>query len=267
MPWVLALLCILGIRCDFLNPGKTDNPRTTIEELAASDDPTKALLPGLRRLFASALSATVLTTEYVSDNVASTDVVHPDYPRDIRSTSFLIGGDGEGTDIYWNLQELRGLCDFVLDEVAPAYAGAEDLDLAEAHYYRGMAYLILGENFVAVPTGVDEIPVKSRQLLERAVADLVEGRRLGFVVPSTAALARASRASGNADAAAQFANEALVAGGTDFLFFQEFDRTSIRNEVAWHLAIQLQTMQPLPPTGLPGPEVFRRGARYSCIEG
>src|SRR5690606_13210617 len=63
-----------------------------------------------------------------------------------------------GAGLYWNTQELRALADFVIDTIAPGDDGATPRQLAEARYYRGMAYLLQGESFRGVPTGPDLEP-------------------------------------------------------------------------------------------------------------
>ena len=251
-----ALVLSIGIAgCDFTDPTEVDNPSTTDDDLANAPEPVNALLPGLRKQFASALSAIIVTAEFGSDNfsINGTGLGDNDFdfPRIVSPNTRNINSTADGTAPYWNLQELRALCDFVLDDIGPGDATATNEALAEARYYRGMAYLMQGENFVALPTQPDESPVPAGQLLDRARADFEQARQLGsgsdFALYATAALARTHRALGNASEAAQFANEALAAGGNDFLFLQEFDENSTDNEPHTFLVERsLQEMQPLP---------------------
>ncbi|MGI9174911.1 MAG: hypothetical protein ACR2GR_06300, partial [Rhodothermales bacterium] len=140
--------------CDFLDPTDVENPQTTEEELLSSDEPTAALLPGVRVQFARALNAVVAAVAFGSDNysingtgVGGSDL---DYPRDITSQTNAISSAGD-LGAYWNLQELRAFADYLLNEIAPNDDDASDDQLSEAHYYRGMAFLMQGENFVALP--------------------------------------------------------------------------------------------------------------------
>ncbi len=65
--WVLAFIAMLGIAgCDYLDPTAVDNPATTDDDLAQSEAPTAALLPGLRGQFARAINP--VDPEVISDN-------------------------------------------------------------------------------------------------------------------------------------------------------------------------------------------------------
>lgn len=239
--------------CDFLDPTEVENPRTTDEDLAQAEDPVSALLPGLRAQFAQALSSTVVVTEFASDNfsingtgLGGNDL---DFPTSITPNEATANSTGQNGS-YWNLQELRALADFVLDEIAPNDENATDAQVAEAHYYRGMAYLMQGENFVAVPTEEGGSPVAAQALLERAESELQQARSLGNDEVATwaaAALARTYRALGNASDAAAFAQTTLQEGGADFLQQQLYDQDNLDNDPHDYLVQRsLQEMQPLP---------------------
>ena len=256
-----ALLLGLGLLlpgCDFLDPTDVENPQTTEEELLSSDEPTAALLPGLRAQFARALNAIVAAVAFGSDNysingtgVGGSDL---DYPRDITSQTNAVSSAGT-LGAYWNLQELRAFADYLLDEIAPNDENAGDDQLSEAHYYRGMAFLMQGENFVALPTEPDGAPVPAAELLGLAAADFNRTLELGAAgslrLRTLAALARTHRALGNPAETAQFAEEALAEGGSDFLEVQEYEKvllgSDIGNEIQDFLIDRsIQEAQPLP---------------------
>ena len=65
---VLGLVALGAGACDFINPTNVDNPTTTDEDLANADNPTAALMPGLRAQFARMISAYVVATAVVSDD-------------------------------------------------------------------------------------------------------------------------------------------------------------------------------------------------------
>jgi hypothetical protein len=242
-----VLLALSG--CSFLDPTEVENPLTTDEDLANASEPTKALLPGLRAQFARVLNGVVSTTEFASDNFSVNGTGFDntiDFPADISSNTGGVSGTG-GTQIYWNLQELRALADFVLDEIAPGDETATPEQIAEARYYRGMAFLMQGENFTALPVEPDGLPVRAGDLLQRAITDLQAAVNGPLSLGAKAALARAYRAAGNTAQAAQLANDALAEGGNDFLFVREYDASSITNIPQNFLVDRaLQEMQPLP---------------------
>ncbi len=266
---IAGLVAVLAVvpGCDFLDPTGVDNPQTTREDLTDAENPTASLLPGLRAQFARALGATVTVTEFVTDNfsingtgVGGDDL---DFPRSrITPQVTAINSLGDGFGIYFNLQELRALGDFTLEQVAPDDDTATDQDLAEAHYYRGMAYLMQGENFVALPTAEGEEPVAAQELLQRAVSDFEQTRSLdpdgAFAVHAAAALARTYRALGNTTETGTFAQTALDEGGDEYLFQQIYDNEEDNPPHDFLVERSLQEMQPLPRLDFLDPKYVTR---------
>jgi len=253
---LLALVAGLAVAgCDALDPTEVENPQTTEENLRSAEQQTSVLLDGLRVQFARALGATVVTTEFASDNFSINGTGLGgnalDFPRSIGPNVAVLNTTNED-GMYWNLQELRAEADFLLEEVAPNDENATQDDVAEAHYLRGMAFLIQGENFVAVPTEEDETPVPAATLLGNAQSDFsaaLDGAEPGsdLAVRVNAALARTHRALGNVGEAQSFARAALDAGGDDFLFGQPYDADNLDNPPHDYLVQRsLQEMQPLP---------------------
>lgn len=260
----LALAPLGG--CDFLDPTRVENPQTTLDDLARAARPTAALLPGLRAQFARALGGVVLTAENVSDNysIEATNISKElDDPYGIRPDVGTLNSTG-GSGAYWNLQELRALSEFIIDEIAPDDSTSTPANVAEARFYRGMAYLMLGENFVAAPTETDGEPVPARTLIELAVADFGQALSLdpnaASVTRIHAALARAQRMLGNRAEARRNAQLALGADA-NFVFAQDYDGASVEN-VPWIFLIATtgQTMQPLPRLDFLDPKYTEREA-------
>ncbi|MFB6278318.1 MAG: hypothetical protein ABEK75_02320 [Salinibacter sp.] len=255
----VAFLVLSGVLalagCDTLDPTEVENPRTTDEDLAQAERPTEALLDGLRAQFARALGATVVTTEFASDNfsihgtgLGGNDL---DFPGSLTPNLGVLNSTAQ-TGMYWNTQELRATADFVLNDIAPNDENATPAQVAEARYFRGMAFLLQGENFVALPTAEDEEPVPAATLLSNAQSDFSNalnqvGAESDLAVRLNAALARTHRALGNVDQAESFAQDALAAGGSDFLVDQPYDANNLDNAPHDFLVQRsLQEMQPLP---------------------
>ena len=251
-----VILLATAAGCDFLDPTEVDNPRTTGDELLGAEAVTEALIPGLRARFAEAVNGVVIASAFASDNysingtgVGGRDL---DFPRNISPQTAVISSDAAGFGAYWSLQELRALADFVLNEIAPTDSSATDDLLAEAHYYRGMAFLMQGENFVAVPTEEAAEPAPAGDLLALAAEDFdqvldLSGDSTEIYQRTLAAFARTHRALGNAAETARFATDALAAAGADFLYVQDYDPTSVDNAMQNFLVDRsLQEAQPLP---------------------
>lgn len=246
---LVALVALAPAGCDFLDPTNVDNPRTTAEDLAEALEPTRALLPGLRAQFARAIGSTITLTEVVSDNYS----IHGtglnsayDFPRDLRPQT--VNSTSNATGLYWNAQELRALADFVLDDIIPEDENATAEEIAEARYYRGMAFLILGENMAGAPIEADGAVQTPDVLLGMAVTELqaAAGTETDIGLAAIAALARAHRWQGDETAASTRAQQLLDAD-PDFVLLQEYDRTSISNPpFAFLVSRALREMQPLP---------------------
>ena len=262
----LAFLAMLAIglgstACDFLDPTNVDNPRTTDEDLAQAEEPTAALVPGLEAQFARLVNTTIVATECASDNyqINGTGIDNTwDSPEDI--TPQVANSTGTSTGVYWNAQELKALANFLIDDIIPDDETATAEDIALAHYYRGMAYLILGENFSFAPLEEDGQPIPASQILALAVADLnlATGGGSTMGLAAQAALARAYRWQGEASLAASAANQVL-SSDPEFLFQQGTDANSIDNSGYWFLVGRaLQEMQPLPRLDFLDPKYLER---------
>ncbi len=254
---LLGVLAAVG--CDAIDPTGVNNPTTTDEDLAQATNPTEALLPGLRAQFARLINAYVVA-EVVTDNysIHGTGIIQTlDAPNEI--TPDIMNSTGTSANgVYWNVQELRALADFVIDEIAPNDAGAPPALVAEAHYYRGMAYLIMGEVFSFVPLEEDGAPQPSDVALGRAVTDLQAAAGVG--PQASAALARAYRLQGDRGAAAAAAN-AVLSADASFLFAPSYDAGSISNTSVFFLVLRaLQEMQPLPRLDFLDPKYTTRDA-------
>ena len=251
----LFLVALVVSGCDALDPSQVENPRTTDDDLAQAERPTAALLDGMRAQFARTLGATIVTTELASDNYSINGTGLGgntlDFPSNLGPNVAVLNTTNQD-GMYWNTQELRAQGDFLLNEIAPNDDNATAAQLAEAQYYRGMAFLLQGENFVALPTAPDTTAVSAATLFANAQSDFTAalsraGSGSELTVRINAALARTHRALGNVSEAQSFAQAALSAGGDTFLVDQLYDADNLDNAPHDYLVQRsLQEMQPLP---------------------
>ena len=268
---VLLALIVAGVfaaGCDFLDPTRVENPQTTRDDLFNAQQPVLSALPGLRAQFARVVGSTALSTSVATDDysingtgLGGNDM---DFPELVTPNTAVINSTGATLGIYWNLQELRALSDFVLEELSAVDPDASIALLAEAHYYRGMAFLMQAENFTAVPTERDGIPIPASELYSRAKTELEMVLNLdgggAFALPAEAALARLARGTGDIETAATLAS-AVLASDPEFLFQQAFDDQNLVN--APHLFIvtrALKELQPLPRLDFLDPKYTARDA-------
>lgn len=257
----LVLLAVLAAgACDAIDPTRVNNPTTTDEDLARAKNPTAALMPGLRAQFARMINAYVVATAVIGDDYSihgTGIVVDMDEPHLVTPT--LVNSTGtSASGVYWNVQELRALGDFVIDVIIPDDDDPDPKHIAEARYYRGMAYLTLGEIFSYAPHEEDGEPQPSSVALGKAVTDLRKATEFG---PQTqAALARTHRLLGDASAA-ETAATSVLDGIPDFLFAPPYDEAFLPNTAVAFLVLRaLQEMQPLPRLDFLDPKYTERGS-------
>ncbi len=255
-----ALLLATISGCEAIDPTNINNPITTDDDLARAVEPTKSLLPGLRAQFARMTSAYVTAGDVISDNYSVHGTgLHSGLDNPGGITPAMLNSSGtSATGLYWNTQELRALSDFVIDVVAPEDTLKLAVHLAEAHYYRGMAFLTLGELFESAPHEEDGMPQSYRESLLRALRDFEEALPLGPRV--SAATARAHRLLGDEAAAVADAERALAAE-PDLLAYAEYDALYLQN-TPYQFLVQraLQEMQPLPRLDFLDPKYTTRSA-------
>lgn len=262
----LALLAALSA-CEAIDPTRINNPTTTDDDLAGANDPTAALVPGLRAQFARMINAYVSAAEVVSDNYSIHGTgINQDMDDPSAVTSDLVNGTGTASSgVYWNVQSLKALSDFVLNDIVPTDPDPPAALVAEASYYRGMAYLTMGEVFSYAPHEEDGPAMPAAEALSNALRDLAVSRRFS-IAASSAAEARAHRLLGNAQAAETAA--ALVLDlDPSYLHSQEYDAQTISNTpVAFLVLRALQEMQPLPRLDFLDPKYTEREAAIAVAK-
>lgn len=245
--------------CDAIDPTQINNPTTTDSDLANANDPTAALLPGLRAQFARMINAYVSAAEVVSDNYSIHGTgINQDMDDPSAVTPDLVNGTGTAASgVYWSVQSLRALSDFVLDDIVPTDPDPPAALVAEAHYYRGMAYLTMGEIFSYAPHEEDGSAQPASAALDLAIQQLSQAKRFS-IAASSAAEARAHRLLGNRQAAETAAQQVLDLD-PNFLQAQVYDAQTIQNTpVAFLVLRALQEMQPLPRLDFLDPKYTER---------
>ncbi len=248
---LLFIFAFLFSACDLVDPTEVDNPQITRDKLF--EDATGGAVPlltGLRFAYADALNRTAVFTETVSDNYDNTQTFIPttlDPLRQITPNDQYLGDDRE---IYSKLQILRALADFGLSTILPADAEATDDDMAVAYFYKGMALLMLSENFLAFPVAEGGSMVRAKDALVLAIEALEEAFSLSpsgnYSISCKLALARAYRLDGNKANAVQAANEALSLD-LEYVFNAEYHPVDLNNRMCvFALVRRHNDLQPLP---------------------
>lgn len=247
----ISIVVLLYTGCELIDPTEVENPAITQEKLFQdATGGAKPLLTGLQFAFADAVNRSTYFLEVVSDNYinASTYIsTQLDNPRLITPNDQYLGDDRE---IYFKLQTLHALAEFGLNTVLPKDAQATDEDKAETLFYKGMAIIMLCENFQAFPLEENGQMIRSEIAIKSAIEALNSSFNLNPIgdhaLNVKLALARAYRIDGNKAASLQAANDAL-AMSPDYVFYAVYDAINLQNLTTGFLVIRpQQDMQPLP---------------------
>lgn len=182
---VIALLAAASLAaCDMVDPSKVTNPQITQESLNSNAaGGTVPLLVGLQRYFAIAHSNTALVTDMVSDNYDNRTSYFSsilDSPRELQpndltlnsnTTAVPTSANNPQDGMYFYLQNLRAMADVGLTTVLPNDETTTNNQRAEVHFYKGIALLILAENFSAFPVVEEGPAVDAAAVVPMAIAE------------------------------------------------------------------------------------------------
>lgn len=248
---LFGLLLWLFVGCSLIDPTDVNNPQTTREDVRGARDTATPFLAGVQQRFSNAMEQIAYFTDVVSDNydnVATFISPLADIPTQVAPNDLTLNGV---TGVYFETQELRALTEFAISAVVPSDASATPQQKAEFYFYTGMAFLLLAENFAAVPIKPDGPPVDWKNLLPTAIANFDQGLATNTSGDLNArfhlAKARAFRLSGNAAQAAAEADLAIAAGPANYVFTARFDPANDTNTSnSFAVARALNDIQPLP---------------------
>ncbi len=250
----LALLLMLSVAISscYLDPTGVENPSVTEESLLANPKgATTTLINGLRRQFAFALGATIITTDIVSDNIDHVFVtLSPliDDPRAITPLDLTINTTGS-TGCYFNLQRLKALADFGLTQLVPNDPDATTGQIAEIRTCKGMALLMLAENFTHFPLTELGQPVPAAVALDSAIAEFNAVRTLDPAREQQMriALARAFRLKGDKAQARANAQAVNLTTASSSILSVSFTEGILDNDVQAYAFLRTsEDLQPLP---------------------
>lgn len=248
----LVLFILIGALlytgCDLIDPTQVENPDITQEKLFQdATGGAKPLITGLEYAFADAVNRSTYFLEVVSDNYVNVSTfisTQLDNPRLISPNDQYLG---DAREIYFKFQTLHALCDFGLNTVLPKDAEATDEDKAVTLFYKGMAILLLCENFQAFPLQENGQMIRSEVAIKNAIDAFNQSLALGGNASNIKlALARAYRIDGNKTSSVQAANDAIALNPNN-VFYANYDPINLTNITTGFLVVRpQQDMQPLP---------------------
>ncbi|MBC7922899.1 MAG: hypothetical protein H7Z75_17620 [Ferruginibacter sp.] len=249
----VSLLTLLTNAC------KVENPNVTEDVFLDSFGSMNAWLRGTERQFATTLNAVIEFTELASDNYFNN--------RTLSSKVFdiptILDTDPDVNTIQSRIHTLRAQAEYGLSVVATRDARTTDAQRAELHFYKGLAHLLAGELFVALPAERLGRPLPPGEHLNAAIAEFEQAIQLNGTAANAnsvgyrLAIARAYRGLGNKAEAVGFARQALTAGA-GYLRTSRYDAVnSLRNEFQFYIFDSgNDEFQPLPRLDFLDPKYF-----------
>lgn len=246
--------------CNAFTPTEVRNPNLTDDQFLKTPAAGASWLRGTQRQLLATLNNVISNVEIVSDNYFNNYTTFNnqfDQPR----ITYL---DPDVTSMQNSIARLRYMATFGLDSVFPADNQVTANDKAELYFDRGMANLLAGETFVALPESANGQVVPWQAHLENAVADFTQARTLSTNAAArnsyTLALARTYYRLGNKAKAVE-ESQALLAANPTFIRNAEFDAVNgPTNTMQGVLTSSVNNYQPLPRLDFLDPKFPNRGA-------
>lgn len=227
----VALLGLGIAGCDLLDPTNTKNPDVLEEDFLQFENAMQSWLIGMERQVAIALAGEgnqrgyVVTAEIASDNYINTQTFFNQFMDNL----VLDYTDADIEDAFLGISDLRETAEFGLTVVAQADEQTTDDQLAELHFYKGFAHILLGELWHLAPADSAGEAVPSEVQFQEAVSSLTTAidlttdpdNEVGYHI----ALARAYRNLGDAANALQHAQTAISMDPT-YVRFAPFDNVN-----------------------------------------
>ena len=258
-PMLSVMASSLLISCGEFKPTDVVNPNVTDKAFVGSPGAGAVWLLGTQRQFVLTLNQVLLNTELVSDNYFNNYTTNAQ-TLDVPILSYI---DPQVTSIQANIATLREMATFGIDTVFARDSSVKPNDRAELLFYRGMANLFAGENFVGLPASANGPIVTWQGLLNLAITDFTLARTTSTdaaaIQSYTLALARAYYRLGDKPNAVKEAT-ALLAANPTFIRKAVFDPVNgPTNSMQSVMTSSVNNFQPLPRLDFLDPKYPNRG--------
>ncbi|MEO7218048.1 MAG: hypothetical protein ABI026_07630 [Gemmatimonadaceae bacterium] len=254
---MLATSFVIG--CGEFKPTDVVNPNVTDKAFVGSPGAGAVWLLGTQRQFVITLNDVVVNTELASDDYFNNYTTFAQ-KFDVPVLEYI---DPQVTAVQADIATLREMGTFGLDTVFAHDSLVTPNNRAELLFYRGMANLFAGENFVALPGSANGPILSWQDLLTAAIADFTQARSISTDAVAkqsyTLALARAYYRLGDKLHAVQEAT-ALLAANPTFIRNATFDPLNgPTNTMQTVLTSSVNNFQPLPRLDFLDPKYPNRG--------
>jgi len=246
---IIFSLTMLAIACtgdfgDVVDFKDIENPNLSEESVVGQPNSASIWLSGLERQLANVFNETLVLSELGSDNYVNTQTFYNQFMDglEIQIT------DPDMRDTQRQIQRLRELAIFGLNEVGPGDPNYDAETEAEFNFFEGLSYLFSAMYFSALPQVPEGVPVTSETHYQNAIAAFDAAIAISAKPEYYLAKARANYYLGNqSEAVAAAANS--LALSTTFDRFVLFDEANLPQNIFENALYQRATfddLQPLP---------------------
>lgn len=246
---IIFFTAILTFGCsgdfgDVVDFKEVENPNLSEASVVGQPNSASIWLSGLERQLALVFQETLTLAELGSDNYVNTQTFFNQFMDglEIQIT------DPDMRDTQRDIQRLRELAIFGINEVGPGDPNYDAETEAEFNYFEGLAYLFSAMYFSALPEEPVGVPISSDQHYLNAIASFDIAISINAKPEYHLAKARANYYLGNQSAAVSAA-EAALALSTSFdrtVRFDESNGPSNTFEDALYERATFDDLQPLP---------------------
>lgn len=256
----LGFLLAIGA-CSQFAPTEVNNPNVTSDAFLTTPDAARLWVRGTERTFIQAMNSLMENLEIVSDNYFNNFTTQNkvfDIPR-------IDNQDLDNRSMFTALARVRESATYGLETVITADTVNRVRNEADLRFFRGMASILVGENFTGMPERALGVMLDGRGHLRAAIEDLTRARSLYTDAAArnacTAALARAYHRLGDRANATTEAT-ALLAAAPTFLRTMLFDGVNGPTNTFQGLTTSsTNNYQPLPRLDFLDPKFPNRGAQ------
>lgn len=223
---------------------EVENPNLSEASVVGQPNSATIWLSGLERQLALVFQETLTLAELGSDNYVNTQTFFNQFMDDL----VIQITDPDMRDTQRDIQRLRELAIFGLNEVGPGDPNYDAATEAEFNYFEGLAYLFSGMYFSTLPAEPVGVPVTSEQHYLNAISAFDAAIALNAKPEYQLAKARANYYLGNQSGAVAAATAALALDSSfdRTVKFDQSNGPSNTFEDALYQRATFDDLQPLP---------------------
>ena len=270
LTYIIISIALFVNGCDIFDGTGTTNPDLTIDRTLGQPNTPDAWVNGLLEQSASTYNQYMVSAELATDNYINLETF---FNQNVDGGTYR-DIDDDFDDTQSAIATLRENATFGLNTIIPDAELTNSPLEAEMHFHKGLANILAGELFTALPPSSDTLAVEPRVFFNTAIEDFQNAIDASDSDPDAdigyrIALARAHYNLGNQSEAVSVSQNVIAADpGKDFVRFLQFDgvngpTNTLQNAVFDRASFD--DLQPLPRLDFLDPKYGEQGDQESPI--